>query len=178
MIRNLRRAVALSIVLIVLCLAYTYVETGIAQVFFRHQADGSLTAYGSTEIGQTWTGPKWFQGRDDEDNPQESGPTNYGPRSAQLFDQVKQERSTLRKEGITPTNDLVTGSGSGLDPDISPVDAYAQANAVANANHLPVSEVNALIAKNAAPTYLGVFGAPYVNVLQLNVALSKLTTSS
>jgi potassium-transporting ATPase KdpC subunit len=178
MIRNLRRAVALSIVLIVLCLVYTYVETGIAQVFFKNQANGSLTAYGSTEIGQTWTGPKWFQGRDDPDTPQESGPTNYGPRSEQLYKQVQQEAATLRKEGITPTNDLVTGSGSGLDPDISPADAYAQADAVAKANNLPVPEIDSLIAKNTAPTYLGVFGAPYVNVLQINVALSKLTGSS
>ena len=66
---NLRRAVALSVVMIVLCLAYTYVETGIGQVFFKHQANGSLTAYGSTEIGQAWTGPKWFQGRNDSPEP-------------------------------------------------------------------------------------------------------------
>ena len=176
MLRNIRRAVALSVVLIVLCLAYTYAETGIAQVFFKHQADGSLTQYGSTSIGQTWTGPKWFQGRDDEDNPEESGPTNYGPRSQQLYDQVKQESATLKKEGITPTNGLVTGSGSGIDPDISPADAYAQASAVASANGLSVSAIDSLIAKNVAPTYLGVFGAPYVNVLDLNVALHNLTT--
>jgi potassium-transporting ATPase KdpC subunit len=175
MIRNLRRAVALSVVMIVLCLVYTYAETGIAQVFFRHQADGSLTLYGSTEIGQSWTGPKWFQGRDDPYNPEASGPTNYGPRSEQLYQQVQKQIATLRKEGIQPTNGLVTGSGSGLDPYISPADAYAQASAVAKANHLSVSEVKALIAKNVAPTYFGIFGAPYVNVLDLNVALSKLT---
>ena len=175
MIHNLRRAVALSIVLIVLCLVYTYVETGVAQVFFRHQADGSLTAYGSTEIGQAWTGPKWFQGRDDSYTPQASGPTNYGPRSEQLYEQVQKQIATLRKEGIEPTNGLVTGSGSGLDPYISPDDAYAQASAVAKANDLPVSEVDSLIAKNVAPTYFGIFGSPYVNVLDLNVALSKIT---
>ncbi len=176
MIHNLRRAVALSVVLIVLCIVYTYVETGIAQVFFKHQADGSLTQYGSTSIGQTWTGPKWFQGRLDEDNPQESGPTNYGPRSLQLYDQVKAAEKTLEKEGITPTNGLVTGSGSGLDPDISPADAYAQAGAVSKANNISVSTIDALIAKNVAPTYFGIFGAPYVNVLDLNVALYQLTT--
>jgi potassium-transporting ATPase KdpC subunit len=175
MIHNLRRAVALSVVLVVMCLVYMYVETGIAQVLFRHQADGSLTAYGSTEIGQTWTGPKWFQGRDDPYNPEESGPTNYGPRSEQLYQQVQKQIATLRKEGIDPTNGLVTGSGSGLDPYISPADAYTQASAVAKANSLPVSEVDSLIAKNVAPTYFGIFGAPYVDVLDLNVALSKLT---
>jgi potassium-transporting ATPase KdpC subunit len=174
-IHNLRRAIVLSAVLIVMCIAYMYVETGIAQVFFRHQADGSLTAYGSAEIGQTWSGPKWFQGRDDPDDPEASGPTNYGPRSEQLYQQVQKQIATLRKEGIDPTNDLVTGSGSGLDPDISPADAYAQARAVAKANAVAVSEVDALIAKNVAPTYFGIFGSPYVNVLDLNVALSKLT---
>jgi len=176
MIHNLRRAVALSVVLIVLCIVYTYVETGIAQVFFKHQADGSLTNYGSTEIGQTWTGPKWFQGRDDPDTPEESGPTNYGPRSLQLYDQVKAAEKSLAKEGITVTNGLVTGSGSGLDPDITPADAYAQAGAVSKANNITVSTVDSLIAKNVAPTYFGVFGAPYVNVLDLNIALYQLTT--
>jgi potassium-transporting ATPase KdpC subunit len=174
MLVNLRRAAALSLVLIVLCLVYTGVETVIGQVFFRSQADGSLTKYGSTEIAQTWTGPKWFQGRDDSPDPQESGPTNYGPRSVQLYDQVKTRAAQLEKEGITPTNGLVTGSGSGLDPDIAPADAYAQVDAVATANGLPVSEVKALVASNVAGAYFGVFGSPYVNVLALNVALSKL----
>jgi potassium-transporting ATPase KdpC subunit len=176
MLANLRRAVALSVVLVVLCLVYTFVETGIGQVFFRHQADGSLTAYGSTEIGQAWTGPKWFQGRDDSPNPLASGATNYGPRSIQLFDQVKTRVAQLQKEGITPTNGLVTGSGSGLDPDIAPADAYAQVDAVAKANGLPVSEVHNLVASQVAGRYLGIFGAPYVNVLLLNEALAKLKT--
>jgi K+-transporting ATPase ATPase C chain len=129
---------------------------------------------GSANIGQTWTGPKWFQGRLDADNPLESGPTNYGPRSEQLYAQVRQEMAVLRKEGITPTNGLVTGSGSGLDPDISPADALTQVNAVAKANGLPPSEVRALVTKYSAPVYLGIFGSPYVNVLSLNMALAEL----
>jgi K+-transporting ATPase ATPase C chain len=176
LVQHLRRAVALSVVVIVLCLVYTFVETGIAQVFFKAQADGSITKYGSTAIGQSWTGPQWFQGRNDSPNPASSGPTNYGPRSYQLRDQVKKAVAALEKEGITPTNGLVTGSGSGLDPDIAPVDAYAQVNAVAKANHLPVAEVRQLVASHVAPAYLGVFGAPYVNVLELNIALSQLVT--
>jgi potassium-transporting ATPase KdpC subunit len=176
MLVNLRRAVALSVVLIVLCLVYTGVETVIGQVFFRSQADGSLTSYGSTEIAQTWAGPKWFQGRDDTPNPQESGPTNYGPRSIQLYDQVKTRAAQLEKEGITPTNGLVTGSGSGLDPDIAPADAYAQVGAVAKANGLAVSEVKALVASHVAGAYFGIFGSPYVNVLLLNEGLAKLKT--
>jgi K+-transporting ATPase ATPase C chain len=179
MLVQLRRAVAVSAVLIVLCLVYTGVETLIGQVAFNYQANGSLikqgnTVIGSTLIGQSWTGPKWFQGRDDPDNPAASGPTSYGPRSEQLYDQVRQEIAVLKKEGITPTNGLVTGSGSGIDPDISPADAMAQVNSVAKANNLPGSEVKTLVEKYSAPVYLGVFGSPYVNVLSLNMALAKL----
>ena len=177
MLAHLRRSVALTVVLVVVCLVYMYVETGIGQAFFKSQADGSLTKYGSTEIGQLWTGPKWFQGRLDSFNPASSGPTSYGPRSRQLYKQVKTEIAALEKEGITPTNGLVTGSGSGIDPDIAPADAYAQVNAVATANGLPAAEVRNLVTANIAPVYLGIFGAPYVNVLQLNEALSQLVTS-
>ncbi|MGO8877273.1 MAG: K(+)-transporting ATPase subunit C [Acidimicrobiales bacterium] len=182
MLVHLRRAVAVSIVLIVLCLVYTFVETGIGQLFFSYQANGSLIKEGNTviasaNIGQSWTGPKWFQGRDDPDNPASSGATNYGPRSEQLYEQVLQAEATLKKEGITPTNGLVTGSGSGIDPDISPADAMAQVNAVAKANNLPVSEVTDLVQKYSAPVYLGIFGSPYVNVLSLNMALAKLVAA-
>jgi K+-transporting ATPase ATPase C chain len=181
MLVHLRRAIALSVVLIVLCLVYTGVETAIGQVAFNYQANGSLiklhnTVIGSALIGQQWKGPKWFQGRDDADNPAASGPTSYGPRSEQLYDQVLQQIKLLNSEGIAPTNGLVTGSGSGIDPDISPADAYAQVSAVATANHLPVSEVRALVAKYSAPVYLGVFGSPYVDVLSLNMALAKLAS--
>jgi K+-transporting ATPase ATPase C chain len=179
MLVHLRRAVALSVLLIVICLVYTGIETAIGQVAFSYQANGSLikqgnTVVGSALIGQQWTGPKWFQGRDDPDNPAESGPTAYGPRSEQLYDQVLQQIKLLKREGITPTNGLVTGSGSGIDPDISPADAFAQVAAVAKANHLPASEVRGLVTKYSAPVYLGVFGSPYVNVLSLNMALAKL----
>ncbi len=171
---NLRRAVALTVVMIVLCLAYTYFETGVGQLLFKHQANGSLTAYGSTEIGQAWAGPKWFQGRDETPNPLASGATNYGPRSQQLYQQVQERVAQLKKEGITPTNGLVTGSGSGLDPDVAPADAYAQVDAVAKANGLPASVVHALVSKEVNGAYFGIFGSPYVNVLSLNEALAKL----
>jgi K+-transporting ATPase ATPase C chain len=179
MLAHLRRSLALSLVLIVLCLAYTGFETGVAQAFFKSKADGSLVTLngkviGSSELGQQWTGPKWFQGRLDADNPASSGPTNDGPESILLYNQVKAQIKALEKEGITPTNGLVTGSGSGLDPDIAYVDALAQVNAVAKANNLPVAEVRQLVTENEAPVYLGVFGAPYINVLQLNLALYNL----
>ncbi len=174
MLVNLRKAVAISVVLVMLCLAYTFVETGVGQLFFKHQANGSLTSYGSTEIGQAWTGPRWFQGRDETPNPLLSGPTNLGPRSEVLVQQVRQRAARLKKEGITPTNDLVTGSGSGLDPDITPAGAYVQVKAVAAANHLPVATIRHLVTSHVAGSYLGIFGSPYVNVLELNEALSKL----
>jgi K+-transporting ATPase ATPase C chain len=174
LVQNLRRALAMSLVLVILCLVYTFVETGIAQVFFKSQANGSMTKYGSTEVGQSWTGPKWFQGRNDSPNPAASGPTNYGPRSSLLYNQVKKAATTLEREGIQPTNGLVTGSGSGLDPDIAPTDAYAQVDAVAKANRLSDAAVRQLVASNVAPVYLGVFGAPYVNVLNLNLGLAQL----
>lgn len=174
MLVNLRRAAVFSVLLVLMCLIYTFVETGIGQVFFTQQADGSLTKYGSTEIAQAWTGPKWFQGRDEEPDPAESGPTNLGPRSEALVQQVKERVAQLKKEGIKATNDLVTGSGSGLDPDISPSDAYAQVAAVAKANHLPVATVRHLVASHVAGRYFGFLGGPYVNVLELNIGLSKL----
>lgn len=183
MLIHLRRAIVLSAILIVLCLVYTGVETLIGQGLFNWQANGSLikegnTVVGAANIGQTWTGPKWFQGRDDPDNPAASGPTNYGPRSEQLYQQVLAQEKLLEKEGITPTNGLVTGSGSGIDPDISPADAYSQVNAVAKANHLPVATVKALVAKYSAGVYNGIFGSPYVNVLSLNMALAKVVAAS
>jgi K+-transporting ATPase ATPase C chain len=176
MLVHLRRAIVVSVVMIVLCLVYTGVETLIGQVAFNYQANGSLIKQGNTviasaNIGQSWTGPKWFQGRDDADDPAASGPTSYGPRSEQLYEQVIKQSALLRKEGITPTNDLVTGSGSGIDPDITPADACAQVNAVAKANNIPVPELNALVAKYSAPAYLGFFGSPYVNVFSINLAL-------
>lgn len=179
MLAHLRRSVALSLVLVVLCFAYTLFETGVAQALFKAKADGSLVmlngkVIGSSELGQQWTGPKWFQGRRDGDNVAASGPENYGPRSNLLYDAVKAQIALLEKEGITPTNGLVTGSGSGLDPDIAYADALAQVNAVAAADHLSVGQVRQLVVANEAPVYLGVFGAPYVNVLQLNLALYAL----
>lgn len=175
MLVHLRRSVIVSILLFVVCgLAYPLLETGIAQVVFPHQAGGSLTSNGSTLIGQSWTGPKWFQGRPDPDNPMASGASNLGPRSKVLVEDVRKQIALLKKEGITPTNDLVTTSGSFLDPDITPADAYAQASAVAKADKLPIAKVKELIAGQVQGAELGFLGQAYVNVLQLNEALAKL----
>jgi K+-transporting ATPase ATPase C chain len=185
MLLNLRRSITAALVFFLLFgLAYGLAGTGIAQVFFPHQANGSLTADGSTLIGQPWKGPAWFQGRpsatvNSAGHPQpydamSSGAANLGPRSKTLEQSVTQQAALLRKAGITPTNELVTSSGSGLDPDISPAAAYAQAPAVATARHLPVAAVRHLVATHVNGPQLGFLGAPYVNVLRLNTALAHL----
>lgn len=175
LLTNLRRGFLVTIVFFVLLgLAYPLAETGIGQAFFPHQANGSLTKDGSTLIGQTWSGPKWFQGRPDGDNPMSTGGTNLGPRSKALVKDVKKQMALLNKEGITPTPDLVTTSGSGVDPDIAPVDAYAQVDAVAQARHIPVTTVRHLVQTHVRQRQLGFLGSPYVNVLDLNEALARL----
>jgi len=178
MLASLRRAVLISAVFFVLLgLAYPLAETGIGQAFFSHQANGSLTANGSLMVGQRWTGPRWFHGRPDADNPMATGGTNLGPRSKALVKSAAQQITALKKEGIKPTPDLVTTSGSGVDPDISPAAAYAQAGAVATARGLPVSAVRQLVASQIQRPQLGFLGSAYVNVLQLNQALQSVGRS-
>jgi K+-transporting ATPase ATPase C chain len=106
-----------------------------------------------------------------------TGGTNLGPRSKALVQAAAKQIAALKKEGVTPTPDLVTTSGSGVDPDISPAGAYAQAAAVAKARGLPVSVVRHLIASQIRPAQFGFLGSPYVNVLQLNQALQALGSS-
>ena len=182
MLTHLRRSLILAIFLLALSgLAYPLAGTGLAQLAFHHQANGSLTADGSTLIGQAWTGPRWFQGRPDgtvrttgPDGIVVSGTNQPGPRSKALEQAVATQAAKLKAEGIVPTNDLVTTSGSLLDPDISPHAAAVQAAAVAKARHLPVAVVRHLVATHVHGRQLGFLGAPYVDVLELNVALSHL----
>jgi len=175
MLRALRPAILVSVIFLVLLgLAYPLAETGIGQAFFSHQANGSLTSDGSTLVGQAWTGPRWFQGRPDADNPMATGATNLGPRSEALVQDVRKQIAALRKEDITPTPDLVTTSGSGVDPDISPADAYAQVSAVARARGLPAAAVRRLVAEHIVPPQFGFLGSAYINVLQLNEGLAQM----
>jgi K+-transporting ATPase ATPase C chain len=175
MLRSLRPAILVSLIFLVLLgLAYPLAETGIGQAFFSRQANGSLTANGSPLIGQTWTGVRWFQGRPDADNPMVSGGTNLGPRSGVLVQDVRKQIALLQKEGITPTPDLVTTSGSGVDPDISPADAYAQVSAVARARGLSAAAVRRLVSEHIAAPQFGFLGSAYINVLQLNEALARM----
>ena len=180
MLVHLRRAVVVSVVFFVLLgLAYPFFITGVGQVFFSRQANGDLVSSkhgyaASSIIGQHWAGPKWFQGRPDGDNPQATGSQNYGPKSKLLLHFAEAQVGRLRKEGITPTNELVTGSGSGVDPDISPHSAYVQVSAVAKANHLPVAAVRHLVSTHVVGPYWGFLGSQYVDVLRLNEALAHL----
>jgi K+-transporting ATPase ATPase C chain len=175
MFANLRPAFGITLVFFILLgLAYPLAETGIGQAFLSHQANGSLTNSGSTLVGQAWKGPRWFQGRPDADNPMATGGTNLGPRSEALVKAVGQQITQLKQEGITPTPDLVTTSGSGVDPDITPADAYAQVNAVARARGLPAAAVRRLVAEHLHQPQFGFLGSAYINVLQLNEALAGL----
>jgi K+-transporting ATPase ATPase C chain len=190
MLDQLRRSVSLAVVFVVLLgFAYGFLGTGVAQLFFRHQADGSITANGSTLIGQNWNGysstrildPQWFHGRPDPDNPLvangkagSSGSANLGPRSEVLVHDVRALVLAWQKVGVRPTADLVTTSGSGIDPDITPQDARVQVPMVARANGVAPSSLRALIARQTRGPELGFLGSSYVNVLQLNEALAKL----
>jgi K+-transporting ATPase ATPase C chain len=172
---NWRQAIGATVFFFLLLgLAYPLAETGIGQALFNHQANGSLTANGSPLVGQQWKGPQWFQGRPDADNPMATGGSNLGPRSKVLATAVAQQISKLKQEGITPTPDLVTTSGSGVDPDISPDDAYAQVAAVARARNLPADTVRQLVTAQIQPAEFGFLGSAYVDVLQLNERLAAL----
>jgi K+-transporting ATPase ATPase C chain len=190
MINYLRRSIVLALFFLVFFgLVYGFVGTGISQVLFKHQADGSVTADGSTLIGQNWTSPKFFHGRPDDfgpyagtgDNPLvangkngESAATNLGPRSKVLLANTEALIAYWHKMGVNPTPDLVTTSGSGLDPDISPADAYAEVPMVSRATGLSPRVLDRLIASESQPAELGFLGSTYIDVLQLNLALAKI----
>ena len=197
MLLNLRRSFAMALIcLLFFGFVYAFAGTGVAQLLFRHQADGSLTANGSTLIGQNWSSPKWFHGRPDDfgpyaanpkndvaggDNPLvangvngESGGTSLGPRSKVLLADTKALVKWWHSEGVNPTPDLVTTSGSGLDPDISPQDALVQIPMVARARGIAPSALRALITSQSHDAQLGFLGSSYVDVLQLNEALARL----
>ena len=196
MLVHLRRSVIFGLIAIVLTLAFAFVGTGVSQVLFKHQADGSMTANGSTLIGQNWSitscpghpaGSCVFQGRPDAlgpytgDNPLvangksgESAATNLGPRSKVLYANTKQLVAYWHKRGVNPTPDLVTTSGSGYDPDISQQDALVQIPMVSRATGLSASVLRSLVISHTQGAQLGFLGSPYIDVLQLNEALAKL----
>jgi K+-transporting ATPase ATPase C chain len=184
-----RPAIVLLLVLTVITgVVYPLVVTGIAQVAFPTQAAGSLLVrdgkpVGSTLIGQSFSDPKHFWSRPSATAPQPynglaSGGSNLGPLNPALTDGIKSRMDALR--AADPTNnspipvDLVTASGSGLDPDISLAAAYYQAPRVARERGLQPQAVLALIAAHARGRWLGILGEPRVNVLDLNLALDAM----
>ena len=194
-------AVRVSLVLFVLCgFAYPLTLTMLGQQFMPFQANGSLikddhgVVLGSRLIGQQWNDARWFHGRpsattdtDPNDvtktiaapyNASNSSGSNLGPASQALEDRLLNDWKALDDAEPDVTSnalpaDMLTTSGSGLDPDISPANAALQAKRVAKIRSVPEERVAALVERHVIHRSLGVFGEPRVNVLQLNLALAR-----
>jgi potassium-transporting ATPase KdpC subunit len=192
-VRTLITALVATTVLTVLTgIVYPLAVWGIARVVFPKQAGGSIVVVsnkvvGSSLIGQNFSSPKYFQSRpsaagDKGYDAANSGGSNLGPTNKALIDTVK-----LRLKNLLESNpgtdahqvpiDLITASGSGLDPEISPAAADLQVARVAHARGLSEDQVRQLIAENTRPRSAGIFGEPGVNVLLLNLALDRSTGS-
>jgi len=195
---------ALLVFTVICGLIYPAVMVGVGQLAFHNQANGSMVSYNGRVVGsgllcQEFVDakgnplPQYFQPRpSDAVNPSDktdygcdpgySAASNLGPNNPDLVKLIKQRQQAIAAfdhvsvSQIPP--DAVTASGSGLDPDISPQDAAIQVDRVAAARHLPVSEVEELVAKYTTGRTLGFLGEPTVNVLELNIALDQLTAKS
>jgi K+-transporting ATPase ATPase C chain len=190
MLTLLRPAILLTLILVVILgLAYPLAITGVAQVLFPHQSDGSLLknaqgeTIGSSLIGQSFTDTRYFWGRPsaagDGYDATASGGSNLGPTSQKLHDEAAQRAAALRQASGLPSDavvpaELVTASGSGLDPDISPDAANFQVPRVARARSLPEATLYTLVKQQTTGRTLGILGEPRVNVLKLNLALDAL----
>jgi K+-transporting ATPase ATPase C chain len=200
MLREIRPAIVLVVALTLITgLAYPLAMTGLAQVLFPTQANGSLIVrdgrvVGSTLIGQLFTEDKYFHGRpsattkpDPNDssktveepyNAANSGGSNLGPTNTALIDRVKGDVDKLRAENpnaLVPI-DLVTTTAGGLDPHISPAAALFQVPRVAKARNMAEDRVRQLVEQRMEGRLLGILGEPRVNVLALNLALDQLAT--
>lgn len=183
MLTHLRPAlVMLALFTLLTGLAYPLAMTGLGQTLFPAQANGSAivkggTVVGSRLIGQTFSDDRYFWGRpsaagDGYDGRSSSG-SNLGPTSQALADRIAAEATRYGIQASEIPAELLTASGSGLDPHISPRAAAFQAERVAAARGFPLSDVQALISKHTEQPALGVFGEPRVNVLALNLALDE-----
>jgi K+-transporting ATPase ATPase C chain len=197
MLKEIRPAIVLLVALTLITgLVYPLVMTGVAGVIFPGQAQGSLIekdgkVVGSALIGQVFSKDEYFHGRPSATNtpdPQDSTKTvdapynaansmgsNLGPTNKALIDRVKGDVDKLKEENpSTPAPiDLVTTSGSGLDPHISPAAALFQVPRVAKARNLPEDRVRQLVTEHTEGRFLGLLGEPRVNVLALNLALDR-----
>jgi len=198
MLRLIRPAIVVLVALTVITgLVYPLAMTGIAQMLFPHQAQGSLierngTVVGSELIGQVFESDKYFHGRpsattapDPNDstktvpapyNAANSGGSNLGPSNKALVDRVQGDIDKLKQENPSASvpADLVTTSASGLDPHISPEAALFQMPRVAKARNLPEDRIRQLVADHTEGRFFGLLGEPRVNVLLLNLALDQL----
>jgi K+-transporting ATPase ATPase C chain len=201
MLREIRPAIVVLVALTLITgLVYPLVMTGIAQVIFPYQANGSMIEHdgkvvGSELIGQNFTGDKYFHGRlsattgpDPKDptksiaapyNAVNSGGSNLGPSNKALIDRVKDDLAKLQKDnpGTPVPIDLVTTSGSGLDPEISPEAALFQVPRIAKARNLPEERLRQLVNENTEARLLELLGEPRVNVLELNLGLDRLAAN-
>ena len=168
---------------------YPLAITGVAQAIFPHQANGSLVrdgslVVGSELIGQNFAKPEYFHPRPsaagDGYNAAGSSGSNLGPTSKALADNITQRVADARKDGVSGPvpADMVTASGSGLDPDVSPENAFDQVSRVAEARGLPEAQVRQLVANAIVPGTLGILGEPHVNVLALNRQLDGIRAKS
>lgn len=191
--KNIRPAIVMTVLLVILLgLLYPGVVTGLAQLLFPYQANGSLhtsngQVVGSDLIGQYWTATRYFHGRPSATlsndgskaqpyNAENSGASNLGPTSATLVKTVQQRVAELQKEnpGVPVPADLVTASGSGLDPDISVAGALFQVPRIAQARNLSQNAVRQVVLQHVQGRFLGFLGEEHVNVLDLNLALDNL----
>jgi len=172
------------VTVIALGIVYPLVITGIGMLILPHQANGSMVTVngkvvGSEIIGQLWTKPQYFQGRPSAAgkgyDPTSTGGTNLAPTSKKLMDATKATIAALKKTNPDavgePPMDLVTSSGSGVDPDISPEGAYWQVPRIAKARGMTADAVRAIVDAHVRGRTFGILGEPRVNVLDLNLAL-------
>ena len=186
--RNIRPAILVFVILTIITgVLYPLIITGIAQICFNKQANGSLIlkddkTVGSTLIGQSFTDPKYFWGRPSATSPipynaSSSSGSNLGPSNSVLTDTTKTRIETFRL--VDPDNqklipiDLVTCSASGLDPHISIAGAYYQIPRVARARGLSQGTIRAIVDKHTYGRFLGIIGEPVVNVLEVNLELDS-----
>lgn len=188
--KELKRALIIFGMLVIITgVIYPLTVTGIAQLTMSHRANGSLVTVnghvvGSELIGQQWTSPKYFHGRPSavEYDASKSGGSNLGPSNPNLEKRVAERITKVRVENGLAANaavpaDLVTESASGLDPDISPESALLQVQRIATARGLVPSVVEHLVEVHTKKPFLGIWGQSRVNVLELNVALDKLSAT-